>query len=495
MATANKSRDSYMDSPESNTIQSGSYNQENSTVVKAASQVSKALAASLVACIGFLSFGYGLGYTSPIQNEMEDTERKFHFTVDEFTWFASLLSIGALTGSLIGGWMSNSFGRKTTIILLSAPLTLGWCLIAFVDNVAAKFAGRIFVGMGVGVASPSVPVYIAEIAPTRWRGAMVSLSQIAVFTGIVIAYIIGERFSWQWSAIAGIVLVVLLVILMLKMPETPKWLFVNNRKNAARKELKWLLGDSGDIDHECKVIEESIVFQERPHLRDLMQPRFRRPLVIACGLFSLQQFCGINAVLFYNAKIFTQAGVKDPELISILVSIAQLASCLVTVLLVDRLGRKVLLLTSTMGMCICLLLLGVYFDLVKVPDSEKSISIFGHWSHTYTPSEIEWLSIGSIVLYVIFFAVGMGPLPAVIMSEVAPSNAGGIVTAFATCSNWLACFVVTKIVDWLFQTLYQQGTFFLFAGFCLISFFFTVFIVVETKGKTLEEIERTLSDT
>lgn len=205
-----------------------------------------------------------------------------------------------------------------------------------------------------------------------------------------------------------------------------------------------------------------------------------------------QQFCGINAVLFYDAKIFSTAGFKDAEGVSLAVGGTQVIATGVACLLVDKSGRRILLIIGGIVMFVCTLLLGIYYDIAKLPKDadEKQISIFGSWSHSVALSNISWLAVLCVLVYIIVFSLGWGPLPWLLMSEIFPPRARGLASGIVTLINWSFVFVVTYSFDSMTRTFYEQGTFWFFSGFSLLSFLFVLFFVPETKGKTLEEIEQ-----
>lgn len=227
-----------------------------------------------------------------------------------------------------------------------------------------------------------------------------------------------------------------------------------------------------------------------------LQPQLYRPLTIGCMLMVFQQFCGINAVLFYCAKIFEDAQITWNA--SILVAVVLFTFTIVACLLVDRFGRRILLLIGSVTMFICMFLLGLYYDIVITKpdpkDKDEPICIFGHSiCHTVDASKISWLAIMSLVLYTATFAVGWGPLPWVMMGELFPPRARGQASSMVTIVNLIFTFVITKTFQDFESKFHPQGTFWFYSVFCLLSFIYTLFFVPETKGKSLEQIERSFT--
>jgi len=446
--------------------------------------------ASSVAALASLNFGFTLGYTSPTQHELQK-DKNLHLSDDQFSWFAALIAVGAILGSVVGGASVDILGRKTTILATSIFYTPGWCLISYASNVGMLYTGRIFTGVAVGMSSLAVPVYIAEIATPSLRGGLGSINQLAVTLGIFLAYLVGYALSWEWLAMFAVMLTALMVILMAFMPETRRWLLAHNKRHVAIRELEWLRGSEYDVAEECFEIESNLDQQEKASFSDFKTPGLYKPLIIGSLMMVFQQFCGINAVLFFDADIFQSAGFNDAKAVALSVAGSQVVATAIACLIVDKSGRKVLLMIGGLAMAISLLLLGIYYDIAKIPlaPGEKTISIFGHASHSVPLGQISWLAIVSVIVYIIVFSLGWGPLPWLLMSEIFPPRARGFASGMVTLVNWTLVFVVTKTFNLMTLTFYKQGTFWFFGAFSLASFFFVMFFVPETKGKTLEEIE------
>ena len=285
--------------------------------------------------------------------------------------------------------------------------------------------------------------------------------------------------------------VAVMVFCMVFMPETPRWLLANNRRHDAIKQLEWLRGPLYDVEEECFAIESNLDQQESATFRDFMTPGIYRPLIVGCMMMVGQQFCGITVILFYCAKIFKLAGFSNAEFVSLSVAGAQVVATVLACLLVDKSGRRVLLMVGGVSMSLCNLLLGVFFDLAKIPDTDgHQISVFGKFSHTVPLENISWLAITCNIGCIMFFSLGWGPIPWLLMGEIFPPRVRGAASSVVTLVNFVLIFVVTNSFPYMLETMYGQGTFWFFAVFCLIIFVYTYFCVPETKGKTLEEIEQ-----
>ncbi|KAJ7383683.1 Solute carrier 2 (Facilitated glucose transporter) member 8 [Desmophyllum pertusum] len=458
-------------------------------------RVGRTILATFIAALGPLSFGYCLGYSSSALEDLENANASssVHLTVDQGSWFASLVTVGAVFGSPVGGWAIDKLGRKSTIMFCVVPFELGWLLISYAQNRTMLYAGRVITGLACGTISLAVPVYIAEIVAARLRGMLGSVNQLAVTVGLLLAYVVGVLCHWRWLALIGAIPPALLLILMFSMPETPRWSLGKNRRSAALKSLLWLRGPDVDIEEECFTIEATLDRHERPQLRDVLSPVIAKPLIISLGLMVFQQFCGINAVLFNAAHIFAIAGFSNGKLVTIAVGLVQFVGTAIACLLMDRVGRRILLWTTALGMCVSLLGLGVYFEIYIPPkdagSASDTVSLLGSISHSVPAKTISWLSILCIILFNLIFALAWGPVPWLVMSEIFPLRARGPASSFATMVNWTLAFVVTKTYDSMVTAFTIQGVYWFYAGCCLLGFIFVYLLMPETKGKTLEEIE------
>ena len=234
-------------------------------------------------------------------------------------------------------------------------------------------------------------------------------------------------------------------------------------------------------------------------LKELWHPSLRKPLVVGIFLMVFQQMSGVNAIMFYAAKIFKEAGIDKPLMVSDIFGLTQFVATAVACLIVDRSGRRILLLVGAFGMCLCQVCLGVYYDIKKSPTnttSEKAVAFQSVDSlyHSVPVEHITGLAIASALVFIAFFSIGWGPLPWLLMSEIFPPRAKGLASSICTLINWFFVFLVTKLFPQMIDALTEQGTFWFFGGCCLLSFIFVYFLVPETRGKTLEDIEHYFSE-
>ena len=238
--------------------------------------------------------------------------------------------------------------------------------------------------------------------------------------------------------------------------------------------------------------------QEKMSLKEMWQPALRKPLIIGVFLMIFQQMSGVNAVLFYAKNIFDEAKIHKAELASDLFSLAQFVATGVACLIVDRVGRRILLLIGSFGMLVCMACVGLYYELkITTTNPTKStiaLQSVSSVSHSVHADDIAWLVVGGALLFIIFFSLGWGPLPWLLMSEVFPPRAKGLAGSICTLVNWLFVFIVTKTFHSMVERMQEQYTFWFFGGWCLLSFIFVYFLVPETKGRSLEEIEHYFSE-
>ncbi|XP_067045658.1 solute carrier family 2, facilitated glucose transporter member 8-like [Acropora muricata] len=459
-------------------------------------RVRMSVLSTFIAALGPLSFGYCLVYSSSAVVDLEASKTpSLHLTNGQASWFSSLVNVGAMFGSIHGGLAIDYLGRKGTIMVCALPFELGWLLIAFAQNRTMLYSGRVITGVACGMVSLAVPVYIAEVVPARLRGMLGSVNQLAVTLGLVLSYTTGAYVPWRWLALVGAIPPALLALLMFFMAETPRRSFGKNRRSEALAALRWLRGLDADIEREASTIEQTLDRNESLRWRDWRSSVILQPLLISIGLMVIQQFCGVNAVLFNAASIFKDAGFDNGKVVSISVGLIQFVGTALACLLMDRAGRRILLWTMALGMCITLAGLGFYFEIYIPPNGTDStrasdtVSLLGSIHNSVEASKISWLSILCLVLFNLAFALAWGPIPWLVMSEIFPLKARGPASSLATLSNWLLAFVVTKTYSSLALKLTIQGTFWFYSGCSLLGFVFVFFVMPETKGKTLEEIE------
>ncbi len=431
---------------------------------------------AIIAAIGGLLFGYDTGV---ISGAILFITQQFHLNsaLEEFTTSAVL--IGAIIGAILGGVFADRIGRRWSIIGGAAAFIIGTLIATVAADEFVLIIGRIIVGTAIGVASFIVPMYISEMAPPQARGAMTSLNQVGVTFGILVAYgvdyIYSASGSWRAMFAWGLVPSAILLVGMLFMPYSPRWLLSKGREQEARTVLQKVRGTS-DVEGEIQETEEEIKTEKNGGLAVLETPPLHMPLIIGVGLAILQQVTGINTVIYYAPTIFQNAGFRSASASIAATAGVGTVNLIVTIIaafLVDRLGRRPLLLISLAGMVLSLMVLGVAF-------------IF---SHGAKGGFLGTLTVISLMSYIAAFAIGMGPVFWLLISEIYPLNVRGTAMSLATVANWTANFLVAVTFLSFVNVLGQGGTFLMYAVVGVLAWIFTLRLVPETKGKTLEEIQ------
>ncbi|XP_022976379.1 sugar transporter ERD6-like 6 [Cucurbita maxima] len=435
------------------------------------------LACVLIVALGPIQFGFTCGYSSPTQSSIM---KDLRLTVPEYSIFGSLSNVGAMVGAISSGQIAEYIGRKGSLMIAAIPNIIGWLAISFAKDSSFLYMGRLLEGFGVGIISYTVPVYIAEIAPQNLRGGLGSVNQLSVTIGIMLAYLLGLFVPWRLLAVLGILPCTILIPGLFFIPESPRWLAKMGMTEEFETSLQVLRGFDADISIEVNEIKRSVVSTgKRTTIRfaDLKRRRYWLPLMIGIGLLMLQQLTGINAVLFYSSTIFAAAGVKSSNAATCGIGAVQVIATAMTTWLVDRAGRRILLIVSTAGMTFSLLIVSVVFFLKDhTPETSNLYGI------------LSILSVVGVVALVAFFSLGLGAIPWVIMSEILPINIKGLAGSIATLANWFIAWLVTMTANLLLEWS-NGGT---FAIYMLVSAFtltFIIFWVPETKGRTLEEIQ------
>ncbi|XP_032636694.1 solute carrier family 2, facilitated glucose transporter member 8 isoform X2 [Chelonoidis abingdonii] len=391
--------------------------------------------ATFAAVLGPLSFGFVLGYSSPAIPDLKKiSDSKLRLDTHEASWFGSVVTLGAAAGGILGGCMVDKVGRKLSLMLCSIPYVSGFTIIISAQNVWMLYIGRILTGLASGITSLVVPVYISEISHSKIRGTLGSCVQLMVVTGILGAYAAGMALRWRWLAVLCSFPPCIMLVFMSFMPETPRFLLKQKKRTEAMAALQFLRGSEVDHEWECRQIETHAEEQHRLSVAEFKNPSIYKPFLIGVALMFFQQVTGINAIMFYAETIFEEANFKDSRMASVVVGSIQVFFTAVAALIIDKTGRKVLL------------------------------SLSG-------------------------FALGWGPIPWLVMSEIFPLKARGISSGACVLTNWFMAFLITKEFHDLTGFLTSYGTFWLFSVFCILNVTFTVLYVPETKGRTLEQIE------
>ncbi len=438
--------------------------------------------AAAITATGGLLFGYDTGV---ISGALLFIRQDFPLTPFLEGIIVSTLLIGAVVGAFSGGPLSDRIGRRPTVLLAAVVFGLGALAVAFAPSVPFIILGRFLLGLGVGLASMIVPLYIAEIAPADRRGALVSLNQLMITIGILLSYIVGVIFTpiegWRFMFGVALIPALILFIGMFGLPESPRWLFEHGQRDKARS----VLGRSRspeEIDRELREMAEikDQEQRERVSYSELLEPFVRPALIIGIGLAIFQQITGINTVIYYAPTILQGVGFSEGGAIAataVGVGLVNVGFTVLSLFLIDRVGRRPLLIVGLIGMVISLALLGVVFA------TGGSGGLAGV------------LATVCLGLYIASFAISLGPVFWLMISEIYPLRIRGTAMSVASICNWGSNWLVALTFPVLLATLGGAGSFWLFAVLGIVAWIFIYLRVPETKGRTLEEIEASFRGT
>lgn len=440
--------------------------------------------AAFAAALGPLSFGFALGYSSPaIPSLRRSAPPDLNLDDSAASWFGAVVTLGAAPGGVLGSLLVDRAGRKISLLLCTAPFVIGFALIAAAQDLWMLLGGRLLTGLACGIASLVAPVYISEIAYPEVRGLLGSCVQLMVVIGILLAYLAGWVLQWRWLAVLGCGAPTLMLLLMCCMPETPHFLLTQRKRQEARAAVRFLWGsDEGWEEPSIQAEDQGI---------QLRHPGIYKPFIIGVSLMAFQQLSGINAVMFYAETIFEEAKFENSSLASIIVGAIQVLFTGIAAVIMDRAGRRLLLTLSGVIMAFSTAAFGTYFKLTQSHSGNTShVDLLAPVSAEPVDSSmaLAWLAVGSMCLFIAGFALGWGPTPWLLMSEIFPLHIKGLATGICVLTNWFMAFLVTKEFSSLMEALRPHGTFWLASAFCICSVLFTWFCVPETKGKTLEQI-------
>lgn len=441
---------------------------------------------AFVAALGGFLFGYD---TAIISGTIGFVKTKFELDAVTEGWFVSSALVGCIIGVAFTGLINDWFGRKKALLIsgLLFLISAAGCMLA--PSLSPLIFFRLIGGIGVGVASMTSPLFIAEISPPHLRGRLVTLYQLAITVGILVAYfanatlleLSGQSFQTEWltwvitdevwRAMFGSECgpALLFFGLVLFIPESPRWLTLKQKEGEARGILERING-AERAELEMQEIKDTIAHEAAPW-QTLLRPGMRKPLIIGAALAFLTQICGINAIIYYGPRILEEAGFALSDALGgqVIIGIVNVVFTLIAIWKIDQLGRRPLLISGVTGILVSLIMVGLLFF----------FNVTGGY----------WL-MGFILLFIASFAFSFGPVIWTLLSEIYPINVRGTAMSLATLTLWVGTALVGQVVPWMLETLTPAGTFWIFSLSCVPALYLAIKVLPETKGMSLEEIER-----
>lgn len=432
---------------------------------------------SFIAGLGGILYGYDMGI---IAAALIFVRSSFSLTTQMEEIVVSIVLIGAMLGAIYGGTIADRIGRRATLLWGGGIFILGSILALWSPNVATLIAARTLLGIAIGFTSVTAPVYVSELSPPQSRGMLIGLYQFALTVGIALADMVGywlaNQQAWRLMFGIGAIPAVVFLFMILTLPESPRWLFAQDRSADAQRVLDSYT-DANGAQLLLDDIRSGLSTRVETRWSALWSPAVRGSLVIAVGFTVLQQVTGINTIIYYGPQIFSLAGITSNSnaiFATLLVAITNVLATVVALVLVDRIGRKPLLYAGVGGMTVSLLVLAFAF----------------HYQAALG-SSLGMLATVCLMVYITCFAASMGPIAWILVAEVFPLRLRGRGVAAATLGSGIANFVVSLTFLSLIKAAGNSLTFVLYGVFCILTLLFTRFIIPETKGRELESISAT----
>ncbi|XP_013196571.1 facilitated trehalose transporter Tret1-2 homolog [Amyelois transitella] len=428
----------------------------------------------------FLSFTAGLtsGYSGILLPQLQEPGSPIYIDESTKSWIAAMAALPMAPGCLISGWLMEKFGRKLSQYILCAPFLLGWILIACANNLALMLLGRFCTGLCVGLLGPLGPVYIGETTDPKYRGFFLAGVSLAIAVGLLVAHLLGTFLSWQITAGICCIFPVLTVILLAFVPESPTWLIGQGKIEKGAKSFTWLRGASPEANAELKGLLDKQKIQDaepemsiKEKLLSLKSPELLKPLGIMILFFVTCQFSGVNAVAFYSIEIVEKAVGKglDHYMVMLVIDALRTAVSVAACIICKQYGRRPLCFIS--GILTALSMVG--------------LSMFLYWK----PPDMAWLPLIFLMVYICAISIGLVPLPWIMCGEVFPTRVRGLGSGISSATTFFAFFVVVKTAPGMMTHFGEVITFLVYGVIALIGTGILYFILPETKGKSLQEIE------
>ncbi|XP_065350150.1 facilitated trehalose transporter Tret1-2 homolog [Cloeon dipterum] len=416
------------------------------------------------------SFGNGLilGYSAIALPQLQHPDSWLPVDEDEASWIASLSALSSALGCILVGFLMDQFGRKRTLQMQCVPTFIGWILIALSSNVLTLYAGRLLTGLGGGMVDCTIQVYISEITTPILRNYLASTPSLVFSMGMLVVYVMGAS-HLQWNVVAATCASVPLLhfLVMHFLPESPVWLRAKGKHTLADQAMRWLNKRSDDSN--CFRAQDTT--DTTSAWESLVSKHSRRPLLVMLVFFFFQQFCGMNAVIFYAVQIFQSAdsGVLSSNQSAVVIGVARLIVICLSCVILSKIGRRPVSIISGVGMSVSMITLGTIMQLQETPSLAVSLTC--------------------MTGFIAFNTFGFLVIPWVMLGELLPEKCRGLASGLITCIVYIFIFTVVKSYPYMLALLGESLVFLIFGTISIIGTTFVYFFLPETKGKTLLEIE------
>ena len=431
-----------------------------------------------LAALAGLLFGLDIGV---IAGALPFIAKDFNVTAHQQEWIVSSMMFGAAVGAVGSGWMSSRLGRKKSLMIGAILFVIGSLWSAMSSNPEMLIFARVLLGLAVGVASYTAPLYLSEIAPEKIRGSMISLYQLMITIGILGAYLSDTAFSYtgEWRWMLGVITIpaALLLVGVCFLPNSPRWLAAKGDFRTAQRVLDRLRDTSEQAKRELDEIRESLKIKQSGWSLFKGNSNFRRAVYLGVLLQIMQQFTGMNVIMYYAPKIFEIAGftnTTEQMWGTVIVGLVNVLATFIAIGLVDRWGRKP---TLKLGFLVMAIGMGILGTMLHVG------------IHSSTG---QYFAIAMLLMFIIGFAMSAGPLIWVLCSEIQPLKGRDFGITVSTATNWIANMIVGATFLTMLNTLGNANTFWVYAGLNVLFIILTIVLIPETKGISLEHIERNL---
>lgn len=430
----------------------------------------------LAAALGGFLFGFDTGV---IGGAMPALEKHFQMDARQLGFAVASVFIGSIFGGIVGGRLSDLFGRKKILILTGLCFLLSAMLTAVAETILLFNVGRFIGGLGIGISICIVGVYLAELAPARMRGRIVSLNQLVITFGILVSYFVGWAFTalgdeqwqqsigWRWAFGIQAIPSIVFILALIRIPESPRWLLQQGRVDEAKRILTRVDGHAS-ASAAIEALEKTL-HVERITVQQLLKPGIRNALMIGIMLSLFDQITGINIVIYYIQKILLQLGFSESQARQgmLLLGLNNFVTTIAALSIIDRIGRKPLLIYCPLGMAISMFFVGFQFYSSALPPIMVLLAIMA---------------------FCFFYALGPGPVNLLILAEIFPTHVRGFAAGTSTLFMWVSCYLISeRFPQWLEWS--EAGTFWILAVMCVLYALFGWLVVPETRGKSLEQIE------